>query len=253
MSNGLAVQATNALEAGVMEALIVGGDLSKLSPAQRLQFYTARCQSLGLDPISQPFQYLKLQNGLQLYATKSCTEQLRKIHGVSVQSLQISETRDCYIVTANVKDASGRSDSATGAVNTARLTGDALANAMMKAETKAKRRATLSICGLGMLDESEIETIPNAKVVTETEAHKPNGNGKPAATYDEWLTATAAVAGTDTAGLEAALFDWCVQERLTTHDLPAEHVHECLATIFQGHREKFREVARRLRGQGATA
>jgi hypothetical protein len=30
----------------------------------------------------------------------------------------------------------------------------------MKAETKAKRRATLSVCGLGFLDETEIEDIP---------------------------------------------------------------------------------------------
>ena len=36
---------------------------------------------------------------------------------------------------------------------------NALANAIMKAETKAKRRVTLSICGLGMLDETELETI----------------------------------------------------------------------------------------------
>ena len=35
----------------------------------------------------------------------------------------------------------------------------------MKAETKAKRRVTLSICGMGWLDESEIESIPNAKPV----------------------------------------------------------------------------------------
>jgi hypothetical protein len=32
----------------------------------------------------------------------------------------------------------------------------------MKAETKAKRRVTLSISGLGFLDESEIETIKDA-------------------------------------------------------------------------------------------
>src|SRR5690606_24912460 len=37
-----------------------------------------------------------------------------------------------------------------------------LANAYMKAETKAKRRVTLSICGLGWLDETETETIPDA-------------------------------------------------------------------------------------------
>ena len=35
---------------------------------------------------------------------------------------------------------------------------------MMKAETKAKRRATLSICGLGLLDETEVSTIPGAVI-----------------------------------------------------------------------------------------
>jgi hypothetical protein len=33
----------------------------------------------------------------------------------------------------------------------------------MKAETKAKRRATLSLCGLGMLDETEVASVPEAK------------------------------------------------------------------------------------------
>jgi hypothetical protein len=52
---------------------------------------------------------------------------------------------------------------AKGAVSLVGLRGEALANAIMKAETKAKRRATLSICGLGFLDETEIETIPDAR------------------------------------------------------------------------------------------
>jgi hypothetical protein len=39
------------------------------------------------------------------------------------------------------------------------------ANAIMKAETKAKRRATLDLLGLGVLDESETESIPNATTV----------------------------------------------------------------------------------------
>ncbi|MDU5950540.1 MAG: hypothetical protein E6Z15_26195, partial [Paenibacillus macerans] len=43
------------------------------------------------------------------------------------------------------------------------LTADELANAIMKAETKAKRRVTLSLSGLGMMDESEIETIEGAE------------------------------------------------------------------------------------------
>jgi hypothetical protein len=45
------------------------------------------------------------------------------------------------------------------------LKGEALANAEMKAVTKAKRRLTLSICGLGWLDETEISTVPDAEVV----------------------------------------------------------------------------------------
>jgi hypothetical protein len=42
-----------------------------------------------------------------------------------------------------------------------------LGNAMLKATTKAKRRVTLSMCGLGMLDEDEVASIPDD-----------NGNGK---------------------------------------------------------------------------
>ena len=35
----------------------------------------------------------------------------------------------------------------------------------MKAETKAKRRATLDLLGLGMLDETETDSIPNAQTL----------------------------------------------------------------------------------------
>jgi hypothetical protein len=36
---------------------------------------------------------------------------------------------------------------------------------MITGNTKAKRRVTLSICGLGWLDESEVETVPRARPV----------------------------------------------------------------------------------------
>lgn len=54
-----------------------------------------------------------------------------------------------------------------------RITGDDLANLYMKIETKLKRRATLDAGGLGMPDESEIETIPGAKPVAMGEAYNP--------------------------------------------------------------------------------
>ena len=52
------------------------------------------------------------------------------------------------------------------------LQGDALGNAMLKAVTKAKRRATLSMCGLGMLDEDEVKSIPAQAVRQEDELNK---------------------------------------------------------------------------------
>jgi hypothetical protein len=51
-----------------------------------------------------------------------------------------------------------------GATSIKGLAGDNLVNAKLKAITKAKRRLTLSICGLGFLDETEIETIPGAAI-----------------------------------------------------------------------------------------
>ncbi|PHD95409.1 hypothetical protein COF55_00210 [Bacillus toyonensis] len=38
-----------------------------------------------------------------------------------------------------------------------------LAHALMTCETKAKRRATLSLCGLAMMDETEVDTLPGVE------------------------------------------------------------------------------------------
>ena len=155
----------------IMEAVIAKGDLSKLTPAERAMYYTKTCDSMGLNSLTQPFQYINLNGKLTLYATRTATDQLRKINGVSVTAIARETTPDgAHIVTVRVRDNSGREDEEIGAVSIAGLKGDALANALMKATTKAKRRATLSICGLGWLDESEIETIPGARtgpIITE--------------------------------------------------------------------------------------
>jgi hypothetical protein len=148
-----------------LESYIAAGDIGKLGPDQRIALYRAVCESLGLNPLTQPFQYLVLSGKTVLYATKSCTEQLRQIHGVSVVSMAKEVVGDILTVTVSVRERTGREDISTGSVSLAGLKGDNLANAWMKAETKAKRRATLSICGLAVLDETEIETIPGAIAV----------------------------------------------------------------------------------------
>lgn len=152
----------------IMERLVIHGDLSKLNPLDRVKYYRDLCQSLGLNPLTKPFQLISFQGKMTLYASKDCTEQLRNKHNVSIYELEKTFANDLYIVTAKA-EAGNRKDAATGAVSIANLKGDALANAIMKAETKAKRRVTLSICGLGMLDDAETDTIGNyTKVDLET-------------------------------------------------------------------------------------
>lgn len=151
----------------VLEKVVVEGDLSRLSPAERVIYYRNVCESLGLNPLTRPFDYIVLNGRLTLYARKDATDQLRRIHGVSVRivSREFVENLGLYVVVARATTADGREDEAIGAVNVRGLSGDALANAIMKAETKAKRRVTLSIVGLGWTDESEVDTIPGAQTV----------------------------------------------------------------------------------------
>jgi len=148
----------------IIEAVITKGDLGKLSPQERTQYYAEVCRSIGVNPLTKPFEYITLNGRLQLYALRACTDQLRTLRGVSVEDMSETEREGCLVITCKVRDRDGRTDMAKGAVPIAGLKGEALANAIMKTETKAKRRATLSICGLGMLDESELETIPAASI-----------------------------------------------------------------------------------------
>lgn len=151
--------------ASKVEAALIEGDLSKLSTDEKLRHYLQVCESLGLNPHTKPFGYILLQGKVTLYALRACTDQLRTIHGVSVVSVQTVAQGGLVTVTATVRDKTGREDSDIGCVSVDGLRGEMLANAHMKAITKAKRRATLSLCGLGWLDETEAETIPSAKIV----------------------------------------------------------------------------------------
>jgi hypothetical protein len=147
-----------------IERVIIAGDLSKLTPDERWAYYQGVCRSLGLNPFTTPFAYLTLQNKMVLYAAKGCAEQLRGIHHLSIRKPQVDISDGLCIVSVTAHHPSGREDSDLGIVPIEGLRGEAKANAIMKAITKAKRRVTLSMLGLGMLDETEVETIPGAQV-----------------------------------------------------------------------------------------
>lgn len=148
--------------AAALEGLVVYGDLSQLSVEEKTSYMVRVCESVGLNPLTTPFAILKLNGKEVLYAKRDASDQLRKVHSVSVEVIGRERTEDMIIVTTRATLPSGRTDESIGAVSIAGLKGEALANALMKAETKAKRRVTLCICGLGFLDETEVDSIPNA-------------------------------------------------------------------------------------------
>ena len=148
----------------IMEAVIIKGDLKKLTPEERVQYYNETCKSVGLNPLTRPFEYIELQGKLTLYARRDAADQLRKINGINIEIVSQDVNDGLLSVHVRAKDVTGRIDEDLGVVPFPEtMRGDVRANTIMKAVTKAKRRVTLSISGLGFLDETEVETIPSAK------------------------------------------------------------------------------------------
>jgi hypothetical protein len=162
MGSELSTTKASDLDPAILFSLVTGGDCAKLNDNQKLAYYKARCEAAGIDPRCQPFQFLNLQGKVVLYALKGATDQLASKHGIKVEiASQVTEAGIRTVtVRATAKD--GRQTDEIGAVSVEGVKGDQLCNAYMKAVTKAKRRAVLSLCGLGMMDETEIETVPNA-------------------------------------------------------------------------------------------
>jgi hypothetical protein len=180
-----------ALDPAIIARVLLHGDLRQLTEAQKVSYYVKVCESVGLNPLTRPFAYIVLNGKEILYALREATEQLRFIHTVSIEVKAREMIEGCYVVTASATMPTGRKDESTGAVPIDHLKGEARANAMMKCETKAKRRVTLSICGLGMLDETEVESIPGVTIpvdLTTGEVLEVPANGKPPVEgYDAFL------------------------------------------------------------------
>jgi hypothetical protein len=141
------------------------GNTKGLSQAQKVELIVQVCKVAGLDPRLSPFEYITFQGKEVLYARKNAADQLVNVHKIKVGILSQEIVEGIRVVTVAATTADGREQQDIGAVPIKGLQGDALANAMMKAVTKAKRRTILSVCGLSMLDESEVETIPGAMPV----------------------------------------------------------------------------------------
>lgn len=177
------------------QVYITTGDLTGFTPNELMAIHDFECKRMHFDPLSRPFDLLELNGKKVWYYNKNGAAQARARDEISVQIKSAVLVDDIYVVTAVVTNTKGRSVESTGAVplvieekiwdsekpNGKDSNGEwrkrggykttgwikaspvERANLMAKAETKAIRRATLSMLGTGMLDESEVESIPGAR------------------------------------------------------------------------------------------
>lgn len=167
------VQYIPAIDPEAIQRALMAGDIAKLSPADRVQFYAALCRSTGLNVLTRPFIVMRGQDGaLSWYITAAGCEQLRRLHRVSTRILARARDGGLYIVTVQCRTPDERVEEAQGVVVLEGLKPLEQAHALMRCETKAKRRATLALLGLGVaaLDEDSGQVVafdPQTGVVEE--------------------------------------------------------------------------------------
>lgn len=236
----------------IVEQVVLHGDLADLSAEDRVAYYARVCESLGLNPFTRPFEYIRLNNKLTLYARRDATDQLRSLRSVSVTITSRELVDGVYVVTARASTGE-RTDESIGAVDISSLRGEFRANAMMKAETKAKRRVTLSIVGLGWLEESEVGDIP-PRGVKKVAVDYETGELQPPAPDEAILDMDAPPPGIDMEWLRESLFhlDWAdvgkyLREK---YGCGGESVRRMIESLPRQQQEEFvAEVQRRLGAQ----
>lgn len=156
---------------GITNKLILSSDLSNLTPTEKVVYVKQLCENLGLDPLTQPLKIIDFYDAFRgkqslVYVTKTAADNLRAKHEITVDILKEEQNDDdgTYTVWVVGKLPNGRSEVNVGVVplvdmNGKRLSAFSLANAKMKCFSKAARRLTLSILGLGITVEDELDTI----------------------------------------------------------------------------------------------
>ncbi len=151
--------ATAITPASRIEQALAHGDLSQLTTEDRMEYLREVCRSCGLNPLTHPFAFIVGEKGrISLYLKKEGAEQLRRNHDVSLKiaSMDVDEGGVLVVrITATIPSAQKgkkpREDEDLGTAVVGKFIGEARANAYKKAVTNAKRRVTMSICGLGFL------------------------------------------------------------------------------------------------------
>ena len=155
--------------------LLSTGAYSKLSKEDKIRYYNYRCKLVELDPMTMPFVEGKNEKTgkTTLIPTKSLHSQLTAKHRITHEiKSRTTEGTVHTVVTRSTRGDTGVWTDEIGCVGVGGAAGRDLSDKLMTAVTKAKNRATLYLCGLGMLDETELADM-NAPNLIGTALPKP--------------------------------------------------------------------------------
>jgi hypothetical protein len=157
---------TKNLDETLLAKIVQSGNLAYLSESDRLVYYFSYCRQLKLNPLSRPFDYISEGEGdklkISLYPNTIAASQLRDSRNVSTRIVREEILLDGEVYSVLVEARMGdRTEEATGKVGVKLdeynkpLSGEAKAKLMKKAESQARRRATLAIVGLDAMGDGD--------------------------------------------------------------------------------------------------
>lgn len=162
----------------VIAMIADGGDITNLSNSDRRALLAKLTNYLHLNPHTDNFLIFKDQNGrYRLYATKECCAQLRHNLGINIWlSDPIYGPDQKYPLLVSVKanglNKHNRSGEEIGSVSLVGIPPEEYSNHVMWAVTKAKRRLTLDLSGLGVLADVEVFDIIGHEFINVNEPDK---------------------------------------------------------------------------------
>lgn len=156
------------------------GSLHHLDNSGLVAFRAKLCNYIGLNPYTLPFRFYSNSAGeIFLYATKDACAQLRELKGISVTHTT-DYLRDEFLKTITIKitgmNKKGRSSIATGSVSYENALPGDIHNYIMWAETKALRRLTLDLSGLGVLADVEVKDMQDVTALNVIPEEKEEGD-----------------------------------------------------------------------------
>lgn len=159
-------EAQSTVSAAAIHQVITAGDLSVLSEHDRIAYYLESCRDLGLNWRTQPFALVKLKGGvMKLYLTVDGAEQLAAVNRLRVEVARTEQIKGAYIVHMRATLPDGRGVTKMGGKDIHNLAGDALIDAMKKAESQAYRRAVKAAASLATFDPAaQLVPLPHTEI-----------------------------------------------------------------------------------------